>query len=458
MSKTAKRDMGKAKNTGMVRYPGGVSKAKSEHPRYPYVVRWPGPDGKRLAKFFTNDTDALTWAKDKSSEAGQLGSDFGTVGEDERAALAFWRGFMDGQDPAPPALLSVLQDYAHRWKAHREGATVAATVPAFIAAKEAEGLSLAHLGTVRVRLGRFERDFATRHLASFTQAELSDYILGLRGPVLQAAPEAPAPAKRGRKKLDAPRATRREALLSATTRKGYRATIGSFFEWAKKRGMIETNPCEDAATPKAKRKIPGILRPADMKAFFAALCDRAPVIVPFWAVRAFAGIREAEAVRMSWEMVSLAKNEIHLPGTVTKTGRPRTIAIQPALAAFLAPHAKKSGPLCPLTPMARRWHLRLAKRAIPKVKLPANFARHSYATYHLEAFRHAGETSLQLGHGGNPEMLNSHYKGIATEAEAAQFWAIRPDTLPEPENVVAMHEPAPAADKPGKPKRKVARQ
>lgn len=66
-----------------------------------------------------------------------------------------------------------------------------------------------------------------------------------------------------------------------------------------------------------------------------------------------------------------------------------------------------------------------APRPFP-VPMPANCARHSFATYHLLAFRHAGETSLQLGHGGSPELLHRHYKGIATEAEAKAFWSIRP--------------------------------
>ena len=62
--------------------------------------------------------------------------------------------------------------------------------------------------------------------------------------------------------------------------------------------------------------------------------------------------------------------------------------------------------------------------------MPANAARHSFATFHLLAFRHAGETALQLGHGQSPEMLHRHYKGIASEAEAKTFWAIRPAAIP----------------------------
>lgn len=57
---------------------------------------------------------------------------------------------------------------------------------------------------------------------------------------------------------------------------------------------------------------------------------------------------------------------------------------------------------------------------------PSNAALHSFATFRLLAFRHTGETSIQLGHGDSPELLHRHYKGIASEAGAGAFWEIRP--------------------------------
>jgi hypothetical protein len=135
-------------------------------------------------------------------------------------------------------------------------------------------------------------------------------------------------------------------------------------------------------------------------------------------------------------MVDLKGGKITLPATITKTRKPRIVAIQPALHEFLALHAKTSGPLCPLSPMARRWHLKLAMRHLPKLKLPRNWARHSFATFHLEEFQDPGKTSMQLGHRGGPELLHLRYAGAATEAEAHDFWAIRPATTPD--NVVDM--------------------
>ena len=454
MRKTSK----KQKEAVLERYPGDVSKGPSSHPRYPFVVRWPGEGGKRLVKWFTNDTEAMAWAKAKSAEAGELGTAFGSVSEDERAAVAAYRALAGKYNkPKPPPLLEIVKDFAMRWEASRAGATVSASVPAFLEAKKAEGRSQRHLATLKARLGRFVKDFGERVLPSITTAEVSDYVLGLRGPVLQH--EEGPPRGRRRKdgtlvRKDRPPARREDGLLSLETRAGYRASLHSLFEWAVVRGLVSSNPVTHAAKPTPKPKLPGILHPADAKAFFSALIEHAPVIAPFWAARAFAGLRESEAVAVNWHMVDSKAGTITLPATITKTRKPRIVTIQPVLAAFLKLFSKRSGPLCPLSPMARRWHLKLAMRHLPKLRLPRNWARHSFATFHLEEFRKPGETSLQLGHRGGPELLHLRYAGAATEAEAHEFWAIRPAITPA--NVISMNQTA-AEAKPKTPKRKAAR-
>jgi integrase len=453
MRKTATKSKAKPEPV-LVRYPGGVSKGPSSHPRYAFVVRWSGEGGKRLVKWFTNDTEAIAWAKEKSAEAGELGAAFGSVSEDERAAVAAFRLFAAKYDnPKPPALAEIVRDFAKRWEASRAGATVAATVPAFIEAKKAEGRSAGHLATIGVRLNRFATDHGERVLPSFDTAEISDYVAGLRGEIL--APPKPRPENARRLKDRLP-AERKRGLLSLETRAGYRSTLHSFFEWARKRGMVPLNPVTDSDKPDKPPRLPGVLTPEETAAFFAALGEHAPCILPFWAVRAFAGVREAEAVRMTWGMIDLPGGKITLPATITKTRKAREIKIEPALAAFLSPVAQTTGPLCPLSPMARRWHLRVALRALPKLKLPRNWARHGFATWHLLAFRHAGETALQLGHKGGPELLHSTYAGVGTETQAKEFWAIRPAGVPG--NVVSMTAPpdVPAAEKP-QPKKKAAR-
>jgi integrase len=434
-----------------------VTVRTSKHKDYPggFVVRWPGQGGKRMAKLFADETAANDWAKDRRAELGDVGQSFGSITEPERAAVTFWRGFVASvPDAAPPALLTILQECAETWKANRSSVTVAAAVDAYEVAKKAEGLRPRSLQAIRTRCHRFVLDFGSRSISSITTAEISDWILSLpvlirRGPVksVKLKPGKGAPAQVG--------------LLA---KRNQRLGLSGLFNYAKTRGWVRENPVVDAARPKPPKTRPEVLRPSDVARLFGALekiakVKNAPALIPFWAVRFFAGVREQETLRMDWSMIDLAAGEIHLPDTVTKTGHSRTVKIEPTLAAFLSSYAKTNGPLVTPSAMARIYHLRKAWRILQNedaaaiergeeirpfpVPMPANAARHSFATFHLLAFRHAGETALQLGHGGSPEMLHRHYKGIASAAEALAFWAIRPAAVPA--NVISIDQPAEVA-------------
>ena len=421
-----------------------VTLSPTKHKDYPngFVVRWPGPNGRRTAKLFTNKTEALAWAKDKKAELGDVGQAFGSITEAERAAVMFWRGFVASvPNTPPPALLGLLQDYATTWKANRSSVTVTAAVNAYEAAKKAEGLRPMSLQAIHTRCQRFEADFGKRSISSITTAEVSDWILSLP-------------------------AVRQDALSSKTTKgaknaapvqvgllakRNQRLGLSGLFNYAKTRGWVTNNPVTDAARPKPPKTRPGILRPSEVARLFKALETTSPALVPFWAVRFFAGIREQEVLRMDWSMIDLPAGEIHLPDTVTKTGKSRTLKIESALTAFLTPYAQPDGAIVTSSAMARIYHLKKAWRTLQNkdvvaaakakelgeepprsfpVPMPANAARHSFATFHLLAFRHAGETALQLGHGQSPELLHRHYKGIASEAEALAFWDVRPSIIP----------------------------
>jgi integrase len=421
--------------------------SETKHERYTHRVRFFDAAGKRFDRYFGNSTDAETFASEKKLELGDVGASFAGMTEPERAALVYWRALTARtQDNPPPALLQILTDYGTRWESAQKGSTVAAAVESFLAAKRAEigGKDSSNTLGLKTRLGKFARSFGPRIMATISTAEISDWVLGLAGPT---APTTRQIA-RGRPAKSGP--------LSMQTKKNHRLAVHSFFAWAKSRGMVGANPVSESARPKVPKQNPGILKPTDVGVFLAAISDT-PAIVPFWAVRIFAGIRESEAVRMDWSTIDLAKGKINLPATVTKTGRPRGVDIQPALAAFLAPHAKKAGFLAPQSEMARRHAL--SKASFPEgFTQPRNWARHTFATMHLHHFQDAGKTSLQLGHGESPEMLNAHYAAFATDEDAAAFWDLRPETLSQPGNVIPLNEPAPGVAPPatGKPRRKNA--
>lgn len=416
MRKTAKTiGDGSKKKPARQRFAGGVSVSMGGPARYPWCVRFPGDGGRRLVRWFADETAALKFAKEKSGEAGELGTSFGSISEAERAALAQWRKFVAKAEPKPPALARVLRDWCKRWEAAQGSLTVADAAEKYAAMKKAEGLRPNSLRSLETRCKRFADAHGDRPIASITAPEISDWLMGLE--------------------------------VGLQTKRGLRLGLSGLFNFAKSRGWLRENPVTDAARPRPPKPQPEVLRPGDVSRLFASLEKAAPLLIPFWAVRFFAGIREQEALRMDWRMIDLAADEIHLPDAVTKTGRARTVKIEPTLAAFLAPYAQANGPIAPASDMGRRYHLAKALRILQAedaeaaakakqtrkpapvafpVPMPANCARHSFATYHLLNFRHAGETALQLGHGGSPELLHRHYKGIASESEANEFWSIMP--------------------------------
>ncbi len=389
---------------------------------------------------FHNRTQANAWAKERRAELGDMGEAFGSITEAERGAVMFWRAFVGSvESTSPPSIYQVLAEFAERWKANRSSVTVAATVDQYEAAKKAEGLRPISLQGIRTRCGRFARAFGERPICSITSGEISDWIMTLE-----------ATRQRGKAGAKNAGGANQIGLLA---KRNYRLVLSGLFNFAKARGWVKENPVMDSARPKPPKTRPGILRPGEVSRLFAALEVAAAELVPFWAVRFFAGIREQECLRMDWSMIDFANREIHLPDTITKTGHSRTVKIEPALEAFLSPHKQADGPIVNPSEMARRYHLKKALSLLTRedeaaeesggkmhrpfpVPMPANVARHSFATFHLLAFRHAGETALQLGHGGSPEMLHRHYKGVSTEAEALAFWAIRPAGAVE--NVIAI--------------------
>lgn len=381
-----------------------------KHPRYSHRVRVFDSKGKRKDHYFTNETEALAFAKTQNQELGKLGSDFGFVSEEERAALAFWRTFAADAAPTPPGLLSVLQDFKTSWVAAKASVSVRDAVAKFLAHQKADSASSRHLASLRSRLGRFSAENGDALVSSITTPIFLDWLNGLL----------------------AKRADRPGKALSPVTRHNLTRSIRSFFSFAIDQGWTLANPIpapkrsKNRAAKLATRSAPAILLPADISKFLEAVRAKAPGLVAFWALKFFAGIRDAEAARMDWSMINLKTAEIHLPATLAKTAEARTVKIRPNLKAWLEAFAKESGKIAP-GETTRKRGFKKALETLPGFKFPPNAARHSFGTYHLYKFRKAGETALQLGHKGNPAMLHEYYKNPAAEKFASAFWKILPE-------------------------------
>ncbi len=414
-----------------------VSVKESNHPRYTHRVWYPGADGKRLNKFFTNETEALEFAADQRKELGEVGTSFGSMNAKERSALEFWRAFVKKADPAPPPLLDVLRDAKAAWLASKASEKVADAVDKFLEHQKADGASERHLATLRSRLGRFVKQHGNSLVSSITAGTFQDWLNSLR----------------------ATRADLEGSKLTATTRRNLTRSLRTFFGYAEGRGWTLKNPIPAATRSKNKsvkiamHRAPAVLLPADVARFLKAVKKEVPALLPFWCVKFFAGIRDGEAAQLDWNMIDLEARRIDLPAEVSKTGERRSVKIEPNLAAWLKPAAKKSGPICPGDTARKRGFKKIiaslalrdaAGEVIQPFVFPSNAARHSFGTFHLFHFRNAGETALQMGHKSNPAMLHEHYKNPAAEKHAAEFWKITPPKPrgKRPSNVVPLHRKA----------------
>ena len=83
-----------------------------------------------------------------------------------------------------------------------------------------------------------------------------------------------------------------------------------------------------------------------------------------------------------------------------------------------------NGPVCHLR--ASSIPARVLEKADRSI-LPAwrhDACRHSFATYHVALFGSVERTSIILGHEGRPTLLHQRYRGVATRAEAEEFFRI----------------------------------
>ncbi|NCY21291.1 hypothetical protein EBX31_04945, partial [bacterium] len=147
------------------------------------------------------------------------------------------------------------------------------------------------------------------------------------------------------------------------------------------------------------------------------------------AISMFAGIRTDEVARMDWKQVRLTDDpddsiiEV-TKATAKKRERRRFVPILPPLAAYLKkyPHPK-AGKVVKIKVLSDRWEY-LAKR----IGLPwkHNGLRHSFASYRLAVIQDLQKLRQEMGHTSEQMALN-HYVQAVTKAEAARFWAIRPE-------------------------------
>jgi integrase len=217
---------------------------------------------------------------------------------------------------------------------------------------------------------------------------------------------------------------------SRKTYNNRRGVISGFLKFAQQRDWIAENPLVKIPAHRIRRRRGGAqtLTATQSHELMEFVETNHPAAVPFFALCLFAGIRPClrtgEITRLKPGHVRLTEGFIRIDGEVSKIREPRTITIQPNLAAWLRAYPLEKNPIIP----ANLQHLR--EKAVEKFDLTHDVMRHTYISMFVAKFRSIGEAALQAGN--SESIIRKHYLDLKDPAEAELFFGIKPERKPTP--------------------------
>lgn len=258
--------------------------------------------------------------------------------------------------------------------------TVSEAIKTCLESKRARGLRKGYLASTASNLKIFAQTFGGRPINSIKPDEIEHWLQG----------------------QDWVRDTQRGVLLR----------LRVLFGFAVKRGWACRNVGEDVDLPATNNRPPGVLTvEAAAKLMEAAAIDDPPMAA-FFAVQLFGGLRANEAQSLCPEQIKDA--HIEITADKCKTRRRRLVPINDTLRAWLRFAA---------FPVSN-WRQRLERiRESAGVTMPRNCLRHSFVSYSVP-IHGAALTASWAGH--TESVLFANYRELVTEANAREFWAIRP--------------------------------
>jgi integrase len=338
----------------------------------------------RLRKTFASKEEAETYARLRKIERINRGAAGVALSDRLRGEAVEASRLLE---PFNVSLLDLAREYVGRMEQSTKSETVGNALRMFLAARASDNLRPRYLGDLRARLARFVESFNDRKLSDITPTEIDTWLRGM--------------------------------CAAPLTRNTFHMRLSVFFEFVRQRGWVQTNPLEDVPKAKVTGAPPGILSPEQVARLLEIASDET---LPIFALGIFAGARSAEIERLQWHHIRWDERLIEVPALTSKTASRRLITMQPNLLAWLEPYRGHRGPICPPNHIRRMIKDR---HSAGITNWPSNALRHSFASYHLAAFKDAPALSLELGH-VRPQTVFAHYRELVRPAEAERFWKIAP--------------------------------
>jgi len=212
-----------------------------------------------------------------------------------------------------------------------------------------------------------------------------------------------------------------------SSRNGLLRVVKACFQHAKDQGLIESVPVAKDSRADVAVVEPEILSPEQVFNLLKACAQKDPQMLGFYTIALFAGVRPLDELsKLTWEHVwSDGGKRIHVPATVSKTGRRRYVEIEWTLKKWLDKFPKE-GLVVPKSQHFKRR--REIERSAGIVPWPRDCMRHSYASYWMTIYRDEDRCRDNMGH-RTKDQLFSHYRQHTTEEAAKTFWSLAPEVV-----------------------------
>lgn len=203
-----------------------------------------------------------------------------------------------------------------------------------------------------------------------------------------------------------------------------RAILHAVFAYALRQGWCGSNPVDRVCLPPLRE---GEIRPLllpQLRALLNCACEpQHRPCMPALGLMLWCGVRPAEVARLDWADIDREEQVLVLRPRHSKTGGCRHVPLRPVLLAWLRESGCCApGAICP-PDWPRRW--RRLRESAGLVPWQQDVLRHTFASYHLKAFRNLAELQAEMGH-GSPALLQTRYLSMRglTAAGAAMFWQV----------------------------------
>jgi site-specific recombinase XerD len=298
-------------------------------------------------------------------------------------------------------------EYALRHAPRSTPCSVKDACKAFIESRRATNCKERYLANLKSQLDQFSEDFGVRMVDQVSKADVGRFLADLTG-------------KDG------------ETPASPKTRINFIITLTALFNYSVEEGWRGENPAENIRRPALDEVVTAILTPGDAaKLIEVGLLPANADIFPALLLQLFAGPRRSEIPHIRWD--NIKDNYLRLDHT--KVRQKRAVELPPALLEWLAPFAHLKGRVfspgdVEFNPKDTRnvedaYTYRLAQVAEEaKVDLTKNVLRHTAITYRDALTGDLQGTAAWAGN--SPRVIEQHYRGAATKADALKFYAIRP--------------------------------